>query len=274
MKKEDFLKFDENLKTKNKLIHQIWFGLFPNKKQAEIDYEKMKKYRDTWTTNNKDWNRIEWNKQMCELLIKEFFPEHYSTFKKYKYEIQRCDFVRYAILYRYGGFYVDMDYICNCNIDNILKKYNNEIYFVQTPNTVFFQNEDHISNSLMYSRNRNNIFWKVLMIQLEKYCKTPSYYSKHLAVMYSTGPGILNRLYLKYKYMYKLKSFPYINFQPYGIKDNIRSINLPSHIYMAHMNRGSWEESDSKFFIAFVREWKILVFILLVIIFFVLLSRL
>jgi hypothetical protein len=74
--------------------------------------------------------------------------------------------------------------------------------------------------------------------------------------------------------MYKLKSFPYINFQPYGIKDNIRSINLPSHIYMAHMNRGSWEESDSKFFITFVREWKILVFILLVIIFFVLLSRL
>jgi mannosyltransferase OCH1-like enzyme len=272
MKKEDFLEFDKKIITKNKLIHQIWFGLFPSKKQASIDYKKMEKYRNTWLERNKDWERIEWNLEMCYHLIKEFFPEHYKTFKTYKYHIQRCDFIRYCILYRYSGFYVDMDYICNCNLNEILKKYNGDIYLVQTPNSYFFQEKDYISNSLMYSKTNNNPFWKILMIELEKHSSPPSYYSRHLYIMYSTGPGILNRIYNKYKYLYKVKSFPYLNFQPYGIKDDIRSINLPNHIYMCHLNYGSWEESDSKFFISFVREWKILIFIFLVIIIFWLLS--
>jgi mannosyltransferase OCH1-like enzyme len=90
-----------------------------------------------------------------------------------------------------------MDYYCNRPFDQALEKYTNDIYFTETPNGQILQDSDNVSNSLMYSRP-NHPFWKQLMLELEKYQTAPYYYTKHLAVMFTTGPGILNRVYSQY----------------------------------------------------------------------------
>ena len=259
----DFWDFDKYLLSQNgKIIHQIWFGTIPNKRDAKKAYQRLKIYRDSWIIKNPTWRRIEWDKKMISELIKNIYPEHDEMFRNYKYEIQRCDAIRYLILYRYGGWYADMDYYCNRPLDEAMSIYKNDIYFVETPNGIGTENYEHISNSLMYSIPLHN-FWKQVMIELEKNQNLPYYYGKHLTVMFSTGPAILNRIYYKYRYKYGVKSLPWRFFHPYGIKDDIRTVNLDREVFTAHISKGSWCGRDTLLFNTIIREWKIMVFILL-----------
>jgi len=248
------------LKQNNKIIHQVWFGTIPNKRSAEKAYEKLKLCRNSWKVKNPNWYHIEWNKDMCINLLKTLYPEHIEMFKKYNYEIQRCDMVRYLILHRYGGWYVDMDYYCNRPLDEAMLIYNSNIYLVQSPNGIIGQDEDHISNSLMYSV-KNHPFWRQILIEMEKVKNISYYYTKHLDVMFKTGPGILNHIYSMYKYRYKVKSLPWKLFQPYGIKDEKMLLKNDKEVFAIHLGKGSWEDNDSKFLIFWLREWKILLFI-------------
>lgn len=273
MSYQDFVDFDKYLLgKKERIIHQIWFGTIPNDKEAKKAYDKLKIYRDSWVIKNPGWSRVEWSKEFCIELIKKFYPEHMDIFNNYKYEIQRCDMIRYFILDRYGGWYADMDYYCNRPLDEAMNVYKNNIYFVETQNTVIGQSDNYISNSLMYSV-KNHSFWNCVMIELEKSQKVPIYYSRHLEVMFTTGPAFLNRMYTQYKYKYKLKSLPWKLFHPYGVKDDIRSINLSSEIFTAHVNKGSWCGKDSMFFNTILIEWKIIIGIIIVMFFPILIYR-
>lgn len=258
----DFEDLDKYLLSqKGRIIHQIWFGTIPNKFTAKKAYKKLKKCRDSVLIKNPTWLRFEWNKELCLKLVKTFFPQHQDMYKNYKYEIQRCDVIRYFILYRYGGWYVDMDYFCNKSFDEVHKIYRNKIYLVQTPNKTFFQDSDYVSNSLMYSVP-NHPFWKEVFIHLEKN-QFATYMSKHLKVMFTTGPGIINRIYSYYKYRYKVKSLPYEKFQPFGVND-IKKFNLTDDIYTVHMVNSSWSGKDTKILDFLLTEWKILLFLLFI----------
>lgn len=259
----DFFNFDWYLKQQNgKIIHQIWFGTIPNKRSAKKAYKDMKIYRDSWKVKNPTWFHIEWDKNLCETLVKNIYPEHLEMYKGYKYEIQRCDAIRYIILHRYGGLYADMDYYCNRPFDEALKNYTNNIYLVQSPNKVIGQDNDHISNSLMYSRPKHP-FWRQVLLELEN-SKNTMHFTKHLIVMFTTGPAILNRIYSKYKFRYRVRSFPYKYFHPHGISDDVTSLSSNNDVYAVHVGKGSWEASDSKFLLGITRNWPILLFVVLV----------
>ena len=250
------------LGKKNKIIHQIWFGIIQNKKAASKAFEKLKKYRDSWIIKNPSWTYFCWNLENCEKLVKYYYPQHKEMYKNYTYQIQRCDTVRYFILHRYGGLYADMDYYCNKPWDEVLNLYNNSIYFVETPNK--FGNELHISNSLMYSKS-NHVFWSKLFIELEQNQTTPIYYGRHMTIMFTTGPGILNRIYNKYRLSYHLNHYPFKLFHPYGLASDIIKLNN-SNIYAVHIGKGSWESNDSKIIIFLYQEYKIILLILLILI--------
>jgi len=253
--KLDFSTLDRYLLSqKGKIIHQIWFGTIPNKTKAKKAYNSLKTCRDSWKIKNPDWCCIEWNRDWVFALMKTYFSEYLDTFKKYKYEIQRCDSIRYFILYRYGGFYADMDYYCNRPVNEILATYKNPIYFVQSPNS-FLQDEDHISNSLMYSEPGNQ-FWKIVFLEMAK-VSLPSYYPRHLQIMLSTGPGLLNRIYSRCKYSSGLKSYPWKLFHPYGIGDLKMSLKINKEIYAIHLGKGSWELEDSKLILFFYTNLKL-----------------
>ena len=180
-------------------------------------------------------------------------------YKNYNYEIQRCDAVRYMILHRYGGLYADMDYYCNKPFDQVFEIYNNNFYLVQTPN----RSGDYVSNSLMYSVPEHK-FWKLLLNDMESSKDSPIYYSKHLRIMYESGPGVLNRIYHKYKDQYKLKSWPHKYFQPYGHTDIIMSLKN-ENVYSIHASDGCWHSTDSRFVVLLCMEWKFILYLVIVI---------
>jgi mannosyltransferase OCH1-like enzyme len=247
------------LAQKGRIIHQVWFGTIPDRKEASKTYEKFKIYRNSWKIKNPTWCHMEWSKELSNQIVSTYFPEHYDMYIKYPYEIQRCDLVRYFCLYRYGGIYADMDYYCNKSFDEAFKLFTNSFYLVNTPNV----GNSYVSNSLMYSEP-GHVFWRRLFVEMEMNKNNPIYYSRHLIIMYSTGPGILTRVYNKYKIKDRLKSLPSKLFHPHGIGDNIMSLK-DNKVYAIHIGKGSWEKKDSKILIYFYKEWRILFFVILVI---------
>lgn len=248
------------LAQKGRIIHQVWFGTMPNKKAAKKTYIKMKKYRDSWKIKNPTWCHMEWSKKMSDNFTFTFFPEHYEMYINYPYEIQRCDSIRYMLLYRYGGLYADMDYYCNKPFDEVFNLYQAPLYLVETPNGI----GEYVSNSLMYSMPLHP-FWKSVLIEMELSKDVPIYYSKHLAVMFSAGPGMLNRVFNKYKRRYTLKSWPHKLFQPHKHTQNIYSLK-DNEAYAIHMSDGCWHGKDSLFIVLFMKEWEFLAFLLAVIV--------
>jgi len=261
----DDLSFDDFdsylLGSKNKIIHQIWFGIIPNRRSARKALEGLKKYKDSWLTKNPSWTYVCWDLDRCKELVKKHYPQHIEMYKNYPYHIQRCDTVRYFILHRYGGLYADMDYYCNRDWDDIVKMYSNSLYLVETPNK--FYDDVHISNSLMFS-TAGHVFWSKLFIELEIWQHAPIYYSRHMTIMFTTGPGILNRVFNKYKTSYRLDYYPYKLFHPYGLNTDIISLKSKPEVYAVHLGKGSWEKNDSHIIIFVYQEWKVLIFILLV----------
>jgi inositol phosphorylceramide mannosyltransferase catalytic subunit len=267
MKMEDlnFEDFDSYLlKNESKIIHQIWFGTIPNKNEAGKALKKLKTYKDSWINKNPRWLYVFWSLEKCKKLIKTFYPQHLEMYNNYPYTIQRCDSVRYFILHRYGGLYADMDYFCNKSWEKIIHDYKQDFYLVETPNKTKLTSSDsvHISNSLMYSK-KNHIFWNHVFVELELSKSSPVYYSRHVSIMFTTGPGFLNRIFNKYRIKYKLGHYPYKLFHPYGLDLEIKTLSSNPNINAVHLGKGSWETFDSKILIFFYQEYVILMIILI-----------
>lgn len=255
-----FIDLDKYLLNQNgKIIHQIWFGTIPTKKEAKKTFESLRKYRDSWLIKNPSWKYICWDLSNCYEFMATHYPEHLDMYNSYPYQIQRCDIVRYFLLYHYGGLYADMDYYCNKSWDIVLEEYKKDIYLVETPNKISVNT--HISNSLMYSKPRH-IYWKYVFIELQKNRTMPIYYSRHMVIMFTTGPAILNKVYNMYKIKHKIGFYPYKYFHPYGLYDDILSLTNNAEIYAIHLGKGTWEKKDSKILIFFYTEYKLVLFII------------
>tara|TARA_R110000737_G_scaffold332903_1_gene350109 strand:- start:124 stop:699 length:576 start_codon:yes stop_codon:yes gene_type:complete len=65
---------------------------------------KTKKFCKKHNYQHKLWNLIE-----CVNLIEEHYPQYMSLWRSFRFDIQRADFIRYLILHKYGGMYIDCD---------------------------------------------------------------------------------------------------------------------------------------------------------------------
>lgn len=89
-------------------IHQIFWS-FTNKELDDIP--KFKEYT-TKTKQFADHYGYEyklWSLKDCEELIVEYFPQYIVLWTEFRHDIQRCDFIRYLILFIHGGWYLDCD---------------------------------------------------------------------------------------------------------------------------------------------------------------------
>jgi hypothetical protein len=88
-----------------KIIHQIWLG-------SPVP-EVYKKLMQTWIDMHPDWKYHLWTDENVHELIL-YNQELYNEAKNYGV---KSDILRWEILYRYGGLYVDVDYECLHSFD-------------------------------------------------------------------------------------------------------------------------------------------------------------
>jgi mannosyltransferase OCH1-like enzyme len=110
-----------------KIIHQV-YGIFKDEKTLD-DIPIFKKHTELTKAFCKGHN-IQykmWSLKDCEELLCEYYPEYIELWNEFRYPIQRADFIRYLILHRCGGIYIDCDIYPVKPLDTLL---NDDLLFV------------------------------------------------------------------------------------------------------------------------------------------------
>lgn len=170
-----------------KIIHQIWSGV------DEPLPEEFRSLGDTWKRDYPDWEYRLWdNKKMIEF-VKTEYPEHWFVYQKYPFNVQRWDAIRYLILEKMGGLYVDFDYESLKPMFEILEN-----------KTCCFSLEKEVggrglfkvfNNAMMASIPHHPFMQKIVKFVFSRTNLIPQYTTKNLTIFNTTGPYALIRLY-------------------------------------------------------------------------------
>jgi len=110
--KNSFLYVAKKKRTRiPKIIHQIWIG----KKVPE----KFKAFQESWKEHHPDWEYKLWTQHD----LYEFGFENIDLIKESRNPGEISDMMRYEILLRYGGVYVDFDFECLKPLDDLNHMY-------------------------------------------------------------------------------------------------------------------------------------------------------
>ena len=75
-------------------------------KVIHIVGKKWLKENDSWKKLNPDYTVESYDNQRCEKFVREHYPQYEFVYNHLK-SVRRFDFVRYLIVYHYGGIYAD-----------------------------------------------------------------------------------------------------------------------------------------------------------------------
>ena len=175
-----------------KVIHQIFIN-FKGKEINEIpDYwvsrHKTKTYCEKNNIELKMWGSTE----LLELLTE--YPEFAPLWEDFRYPIQKVDFMRYLILYHYGGVYLDLDIYPIRDMNHLFE----EDYFF----TRWADSKD-VYNAILGTEAKNEIYHNILHHSYESFYEKSDIeiYNKWKArfVFQTTGHCMLNRVFKKLK---------------------------------------------------------------------------
>jgi len=176
-------------------LHQTW--------KDENVPEYFCELSKTWKGNHPGWQYILWTDEMNRKFIKDKFPDFLSIYDGYETNIQRVDAVRYFILYKMGGLYVDLDFKCLTNMEPILT--GKCIFGLEPDEHCKIHKRDMIiSNALMYA-DAEHPFFEALCSRLYKTEKKARSFNDILS---STGPFMLTDIYKKYHTKEQIKLLP------------------------------------------------------------------
>jgi len=173
-----------------KIIHQIWEG----PPQSEL----LMKLSESWRLHHPDWHYELWNSERMISFVKDSYPQMEDICFNYKYSIQRWDVIRYLILYKLGGMYVDCDYECFESFNGYITE-SSKCYFAMEPDEhrLIFKKNIYFSNSLMITPPCHPFFeYLIKNLQTASVIYTDN---KLLDVLNSTGPIMLSSLYEKFE---------------------------------------------------------------------------
>jgi mannosyltransferase OCH1-like enzyme len=207
--------------TISKIIHQT---APKNKDKWHPIWEQC---QQSWKYNFTEFEYMFWNDDDLLNLIKTDFPNYFQLYTDFgENVILKVDFARYAILYKYGGIYADMDFMCK---KNFYKKLGNNICIVESPSS-----KEIIQNSLMMSPP-NDKRWLNVLENCKNYYydfikQNPTTKITGKYVIDITGPRLLSRSLDVSKIIILSKNLYNPN------KSNFNS----KEIYTKHYGTGKW----------------------------------
>lgn len=176
-----------------KIIHQLWIGNKPSPTN----------HMDTWKNMNPEFEYIRWSEK--EIIKRGLRIECQDRIDEMIEINGKADIIRWEILYKYGGVFLDADSICVEPIDDVLMKCN------------FFAGWEHeelrkglIATGTMGFPPKHPLI-KQAIDWIKENCV--NYHVTKQMAWQSVGPGLLTRLYNTGKYN-DMTIFPSYTFLP------------------------------------------------------------
>jgi len=161
-----------------KIIHQT--APADKSKWHEIWRKCQKKWKELFPAPKYEYKM--WTDEDLDGLMKNDFPEYYDMYKGYDQNIKRFDIARYFILYKYGGIYADMDYICFKNFYDLMPS--DKVSISESP----YKHNEHLQNALMVSPKEHPFWIKVIE-------KATTRAGPGVDVLEATGPVLVSDTY-------------------------------------------------------------------------------
>lgn len=70
---------------------------------------------------NPEFEYVYFTDPQVETFMSQEFPQYRKTFDSFRYPIQKFDFFRYLAVYKYGGFYFDLDVLLATDLSELLE---------------------------------------------------------------------------------------------------------------------------------------------------------
>jgi mannosyltransferase OCH1-like enzyme len=161
-----------------------------------------------------EWeHRLRTDEDNRELVAREF-PFFLSTYDSYPYPIQRADAVRPMYLYKYGGLYLDLDIELVAPLDDLFTDDDYDLFLVRSGNL-----KGYITNSFMASKPGNPV-WLHCLQEMQRGAPWWAI-EKHLYILQSTGPALIDRVIRSSEARYLLLDSELVN--PYSMCDTTYS---------------------------------------------------
>lgn len=183
-----------------KIIHQIWSGKYnPLPKHFRMMGE-------TWKEHHPDWDYQFWDEERMNRFIHDYYPQYWDIYLSFPYDVQRWDAIRYLILDRIGGMYVDFDVECLKPHDQLFM--DKTCCFSAEPerHRERFKRDVYFNNALMACVPEHP-FMKIIVDKVFSY--KPSIFDlpssqRFFEIMTTTGPLLLVDIYEKYPHKDKI----------------------------------------------------------------------
>jgi len=167
-----------------KLIHQTW-------KTTDIP-EEWVPYVEKVKALNPDWEYKFWTDQDNEDFIKNEFPDLYSIYMGLSKDIMRAHVIRYLIMYKMGGVYLDLDY-------EVLEPFDFKEYPIVVPlcRSLFFGDPLNELGICIFASVPGHKFWADIIQDLKN---NPPVSKEYLQVLEVTGPMFITKIFNKNSY--------------------------------------------------------------------------
>jgi len=238
-------------------IHQMWLSQSEAYNLGPPSKYKYEEYIQSWKDQHPDFIYTFWNMDRALTLVKKY--DLLPFFNRIRQHIERCDFLRYLILYEYGGIYVDLDYKCQKSLLPLLQ--DREKAFVAEP--IEHAGPNFYSNSFMMAAPKSS-FMQGLLAYIQKH------YHPQKNVLENTGPRALSN-YIKEIGLRENEILPTPLIIPYNEKQQLApNWNLAdSYCYTKWKEGTNWAQSLTPINRVDIDFWQVLlgIFLLGVVVF-------
>lgn len=227
-----------------KVIHQIYEDLSgPPPSLVEIS--------QSWKEQNPDWEYRFWDKNDIETFLQANYPQFIPAYNAFPHNVQRWDAIRYLILYKLGGLYVDMDYECTENITPILCNVECAMGMEPEAHAVRIHTPYIVGNAFMATVPEHPYFKELIGAVFCPDTNKNTYTDPLELVLNTTGPFLTTWIYDNSKYQKRVTLIPAELVAPIThadirkIMNEETSMSIESKVeksFAIHYFFGSWHE--------------------------------
>lgn len=202
-----------------KIIHQIWLG---DKKMPR----QFSSYMESWKRFHPKWKYILWTDTDFPLINTNVFNQTDNFGIK-------SDVLRYEILYKFGGLYVDLDFECFKPLDPLLERMQKNVFAASEGKTPTYSNS--VANAMIGALPNSEFLEKAieeLPINFKKTYTDKGDTDFVEMVSKSCGPAFITSLHKKYPNL--LHVFQRLKFYP-------RTKEPDGDAYARHHYSGLWK---------------------------------
>lgn len=199
-----------------KIIHQIW---------CDIGTPLPKHFRlfgETWKEQHPTWKYELWDNKRINNFIGDYYPQFWGIYKSFKYDVQRMDVIRYLILDKIGGMYVDFDVECMRPHDKLIT--GKTCCFSKEPEShrLRFNKSVYFNNALMACIPEHPFMKKIIetVFSYVPNNKQLDLEPRFMEIMTTTGPLALVDIYEKYPKKELIFLIPAEQVSPFDVRES------------------------------------------------------